>query len=259
MVGVIDAAGPQTPAAPAKARLEPTAVAGEIVHDETTVPGVSAVATRATPAPSGAAVKASATAPPLPSVINLVGSAVFNLFGAATRLVEGPPVLPPGSTVTVRSSTLEIGNGKVVPADWYYPDTEQPPTRLIHLQHGFLASGPMYSYTAAYLAEGTNRIVVAPSLTSNPFAEDAFWLGGDGMHRAVADLFVGDREALTRSAVAAISWINDWFEGRTDVGDDDLVPGSTIDITTPKGTARAIVIGEAPATSLAGYWPDLVA
>ncbi len=57
----------------------------------------------------------------------------------------------------------------------------------------------------------------------------------------------------------AISWINDWFEGRTDVGDDDLVPGSTIDITTPKGTARAIVIGEAPATSLAGYWPDLVA
>ena len=52
---------------------------------------------------------------------------------------------------------------------------------------------------------------------------------------------------------------NDWFEGRTDVGDDDLVPGSTIDITTPKGTARAIVIGEAPATSLAGYWPDIVA
>ena len=73
-----------------------------------------------------------------------------------------------------------------MPADWYYPDTEQPPARLIYLQHGFLASGPMYSYTAAYLAEGTNSIVVAPSLTSNPFAEDAFWLGGDGMHRAVA-------------------------------------------------------------------------
>ena len=27
----------------------------------------------------------------------------------------------------------------------------------------------------------------------------------------------------------------------------------------PKGTARATVIGEPPATSLAGYWPDLVA
>ena len=314
----------------------------------------------------------------------------------------------------MRSSTLEIGNGKVVPADWYYPDTDQPPARLIYLQHGFLATGPMYSYTAAYLAEGTDSIVVAPSLTSNPFAADSFWLGGDGMHRAVADLFVGERVALTRSAVAAgyaenygldpanaalplqfalvghslggglvsgvagyavdngaaanlvgvilldgvpsgdvlpnaltklaayekseggryipvrvigaptnffnsssnanqqlsearpdryngvvlvegvhmdamqggnpliqfvaylvagfpqpegppavqalaISWINDWFEGRTDVGDDDLVPGSTIDITTPKGTARAIAIGEAPATSLAGYWPDLVA
>ena len=66
------------------------------------------------------------------------------------------PVLPPGSTVTVRSSTLEIGNGQVVPANWYYPATDEPPTRLIYLQHGFLATGPMYSYTAAYLSEGTN-------------------------------------------------------------------------------------------------------
>ena len=427
-IGVVDSAAPQTPAEPVKAQLEPETV----VASSTISP---ATATQTTPAPSGAVVKAAAV-PQLPSVINLIGSAVFNLFGAAERLVAGPPVLPPGSTVTVRSSTLEIGDGQVVPADWYYPATDEPPTRLIYLQHGFLATGPMYSYTAAYLAESTNSIVVTPSLTSNPFAADAVWLGGDGMQRAVADLFVGDREALTRSAVeagyakkygldpaeAALpqqfalvghslggglvsgvagytvdngaaanlvgvilldgvptgdvlpnalakldayeqsdggryipvrvigaptnffnsssnanqalsearpdryngvvlvdgahmdamqggnpviqlaaylvagfpqkesppavqdlagSWINDWFEGRTDVG-DDLVPGSTLDITTEKGTARATVIGEPPATSsssarvdfepvaasavvsprttsLAGYWLDLVA
>ena len=196
-IGVVDSAAPQTPAEPVKAQLEPETV---VANRRRSSP---ATATRTTPPPSGAVVKASAAAPQLPSVINLIGSAVFNLFGAAERLVAGPPVLPPGSTVTVRSSTLEIGTGQVVPADWYYPATDEPPTRLIYLQHGFLATGPMYSYTAAYLAESTNSIVVAPSLTSNPFAADSFWLGGDGMHRAVADLFVGDREALTRSAVEA--------------------------------------------------------
>jgi hypothetical protein len=39
------------------------------------------------------------------------------------------------------------------------------------------ASGPMYSYAAATLAEQTNSIVVAPSLTSNVFDPDAAWLG----------------------------------------------------------------------------------
>src|SRR5690606_23720618 len=61
----------------------------------------------------------------------------------------------------------------------------------------------MYSYTAARLAERTNAIVVAPSLTSNFFAPDAAWVGGSTMHRAVADLFVGDRAALAESAGAA--------------------------------------------------------
>ncbi len=45
----------------------------------------------------------------------------------------------------------------------------------------------------------------------------------------------------------AITWLNEWFEGDTDAG-DDLVPGSTIDLNE-EGTARGIVIGEAPATS----------
>ena len=105
--------------------------------------------------------------------------------------------------MTVRNSSLQITDGLTVPANWYYPEGDEPPDRLILLQHGFLAIGPMYSYTAARLAESTNSIVVTPTLTSNPFADGGLWLGGDGMHQAVADLFVGSRTALTASALAA--------------------------------------------------------
>ncbi|KUI30308.1 hypothetical protein AU195_00920 [Mycobacterium sp. IS-1496] len=139
----------------------------------------------------------------LPPVVKAFGSVVFDFLGAVTKVITGPPQLPPGSTVTVRTSTLEIADGRRVSADWYFPDTDEPPTRIIYLQHGFLANGTMYSHTAAYLAERTNSVVVAPTLTSNPFRTDDFWLGGDPMYRAVAELFTGDREALNASAVAA--------------------------------------------------------
>ena len=78
-----------------------------------------------------------------------------------------------------------------------------PPEHIIYLQHGFLARGVFYDYTAAYLAEQTNSVVVAPSLTSNIFATDGMWLGGDQMHRAVADLFLDGNAALLKSAQAA--------------------------------------------------------
>jgi hypothetical protein len=149
------------------------------------------------------AAPAKPAAAPQPSMVGLISSAVFNVLSTAERLVNGPPTVPPESTVTVRSSTLDIGSGSVVPADWYYPAGDKPPTRLILLQHGFFAIGPMYSYTAANLAERTNSVVVAPTLTSNPLADGALWLGGAGMHAAIAGLFVGDRDALTASAVAA--------------------------------------------------------
>lgn len=108
--------------------------------------------------------------------------------------------------MTVRRSTLEIdgADGPVVPADWYFPDgSKGPPQGIIYLQHGFLASGPLYSYTAARLAEDTNSIVVAPSLSSNVFSADQYWLGGEPMMEAVGNLFVGDRAALLASAQAA--------------------------------------------------------
>lgn len=137
------------------------------------------------------------------SIVVTVGSFAINTFQALEALVTGPPVLPPNSTVTVRSSTITLSTGQRVSANWYYPEGDVPPERMILLSHGFMALGPMYSYTAAHLAEATNSIVVTPTLPSNFFAGDDRWLGGDGMAEAIADLFVGDREALTKSAIAA--------------------------------------------------------
>jgi len=159
-------------------------------------------------APATAQITSTAAATPLSGLLSAIGTIVFNLYGFATRLVGGPPILPPNSTVTVHSSTLRLdcANGYEVPADWYIPDTEDtqaPPTRLIYLQHGFLAQGPWYSYTAATLAEQTNSIVVAPSITSNFLSCDACWLGAPPMQQAVANLFEDDNTALAESALAA--------------------------------------------------------
>ena len=145
-----------------------------------------------------------ATANPLNIVLDIIGTVVFGLYGFVTRLIGGPPVLPPGSSVTVYSSTLRIdcgcapGEGKEVPVDWYIPENPDP-DRIIYLQHGFLAAGPWYSYTAATLAEQTNSIVVAPSITSNFLAYDQCWLGGAPMHQAMAGLFDPNNTALADS------------------------------------------------------------
>jgi hypothetical protein len=161
-------------------------------------------------APMLAQPQAAATASPqidVPPVISAIGTAVFNLISFGEGLIEGPPKALPGSGVTVKRSTLTIGDQEV-PADWYFPDTydpesDTPPERIIYLQHGFLARGVFYDYTASYLAESTNSVVVAPTLTSNIFATDGMWLGGTQMHRAVADLFLEGNPALLDSAHAA--------------------------------------------------------
>lgn len=147
----------------------------------------------------------SATTPARQTLLSLIGTAIFSLYSVAIRVLGGPPLLPPGSGVTVRSSTLQIdcGEGYDVPADWYVPEGATAATRLIHLQHGFMASGAFYSYTAARLALATDSIVVATSLTSNFLACDGCWVGGSPMHKAVADLFVDGNNALAQSALAA--------------------------------------------------------
>ena len=144
-----------------------------------------------------------------PTLLNVVGGIVVDLLVGLIHVIDGPPVLPPNSSVTVRTSTLTlpIGNGRSVQADWYFPDEIDGDTRFVYLQHGFLASGPMYSRTAARLAERTNAIVMAPSLTSNFFSPDAAWVGGTTMHRAVAELFTGDRAVLNESASAAAGYV----------------------------------------------------
>jgi Alpha/beta hydrolase family len=168
------------------------------VHEAASV----AVSTR-----SIVAVTDKASTPRAPTLVDVVGSIVLNVVMGLIHAFDGAPVLPPGSTVTVRTSTLTmpVAGGRTVEADWYFPDDETP-TRLIYFQHGLGASGPMYSYTAATLAEQTHSIVVAPSLTSNFFDADGAWLGGTPMQQAVADLFLGDRQALTQSASAAAGY-----------------------------------------------------
>ncbi|WP_163646557.1 hypothetical protein [Mycolicibacterium boenickei] len=129
---------------------------------------------------------------------------MFNVVGAALQVFSGPPVLPPGSNVTVRTSTLDMpGTNQTVRADWYFPEDPDSATGVIYLQHGFMATGPMYSYTAAYLAEETNSIVVVPTLSSNLFDTNGEWIGGEPMQQSVADLFADDRPELTASASAA--------------------------------------------------------
>ncbi|WP_024444549.1 hypothetical protein [Mycolicibacterium iranicum] len=146
---------------------------------------------------------AALAAAPTRTLQDVFQSLMMEIIGAAVRFVSGPPVVPPGSKVTVRSSRLEIEDGRYVRADWYYPEGDEAPERLIYLQHGYLGIGPMYSYTAAWLAERTNSIVVAPTLSSNRYVKDGFWLGDDQVYRATAALLLGDRDALTASAVAA--------------------------------------------------------
>lgn len=151
-----------------------------------------------------AAMTTPVAAPRSAPLVNIVGSLVFNVVGAALQVFSGPPVLPPGSNVTVRTSTLEMpGTNQTVRADWYFPEDPDSAGGVIYLQHGFMATGPMYSYTAAYLAEETNSIVVVPTLSSNLFDTRGEWIGGEPMQQSVADLFADGRPELTASASAA--------------------------------------------------------
>ena len=158
----------------------------------------------------GAAVMrlAAAQAPPvtpkptLLEVLNNISTKFYDFYTDAMQFFAGPVRAPFGSTVRVESSTLTIGGHKDVPADWYFPDTDTP-AGLIYLQHGFLANASFYSATAAYLAEKTSSVVVVPTLTWNFFDVDNYPLEWPTTGRAIADLFTGDRAALTASTRAA--------------------------------------------------------
>ncbi|MCV7154574.1 hypothetical protein [Mycolicibacterium pyrenivorans] len=141
---------------------------------------------------------------PRPSLLNVVGSFFWGMFDLVTKLIDFPPAVPPGSTVTAGRSRLEIdcGDGYTADADWYFP-TEGEPDKFIYFQHGFLARANFFNVTLQELAERNNAVVVAPSITSNIFACDACAMSGEPMQAAVARLFEGDRAALLASAQAA--------------------------------------------------------
>jgi hypothetical protein len=199
---VTSAAAPDvdTPAEPKlfRTRAE-TRQAGSAAPDEP-----SPAVTRLSVVAADRTASAEAASPRKQTLLSLIGTAVFDLYGVAIKVFGGPPRLPADSTVTVHTSSLLIdcGDGYEVPVDWYVPEGPTP-TRLIYLQHGFLAAAPWYSHTAARLSEATDSIVVATSLTSNFLACNGCWLGGTSMHEAIADLFSDDNPALADSAAAA--------------------------------------------------------
>ncbi|MBW0012440.1 PE domain-containing protein [Mycobacterium sp.] len=116
----------------------------------------------------------------------------------------------PGRVTGVREgfSYLEIPvgpHGYDAPTRWYFPtqaDGSVNARGVIYLQHGFLGTGGWYSDLAIALAEGTDSIVVVPTVSSLPLPGGA-WLMGTHMQQAVGSLFLGNETALNLSASQA--------------------------------------------------------
>jgi hypothetical protein len=179
--------------------------------DQTIVMGsTSAIAL---PAPEGTQL------PILDKVLkSLAASVVPDLFGDASGGEQVPadtdydasaPTESNGVTgVRTARSDLSIpcGTGYVAQADWYLPTQADGSVRangVLWLQHGLLGDSSLFPVLARELAQRTNSIVVAPTITSLPLLCTECWVDGVGMSRAIAELFVGDREALNASAAAA--------------------------------------------------------
>jgi hypothetical protein len=116
----------------------------------------------------------------------------------------------PGGVTGVRQgfSYLEIPvgpHGYDAPTRWYFPtqaDGSVNARGVIYLQHGFLGTGGWYSNLAIALAEGTNSIVVVPTVSSIPLPNGVA-LSGAPMQQAVGSLFLGSQTALNTSASQA--------------------------------------------------------
>ncbi|MGV1006603.1 MAG: lipocalin family protein [Candidatus Nanopelagicales bacterium] len=154
----------------------------------------------------GAAVVAAA-APPDPTQIPGAGA----LLPGYTNGVTG---------VQIGHSRLDIPGafiGDSVAADWYFPtqaDGTVDAQGVIYLQHGFGATNTFYSALAIELAQKTNSIVVAPTLSSIPFTFSGGCLICSTSQQAVADAFLDpNRTVLTKSALDA-GYVGDLSELR---------------------------------------------
>ena len=128
----------------------------------------------------------------------------FALLSAdAPSAAPSPPHPRP---VVVGHSTLEVQCGPLgtsLPADWYFPRLgPRKATGLVWLQHAFFRTKANIASLAHHIAAHTRAIVVAPTISSDPFAPGGCWINGAPMHGAVAKLFV-ERFALRQSAAAA--------------------------------------------------------
>ncbi len=121
------------------------------------------------------------------------------------------PLLPGASNgvtgVQIGNSRLAIPGafiGNTVAADWYFPtqaDGTIDAQGVIWLQHGFAATNTFYSALATDLAQRTNSIVVAPTLSSIPFTLSGGCLICSTSQQAVAAVFLDpNRSALVTSA-----------------------------------------------------------
>ena len=176
-------------------------------------PGAPGVAVAAPALATVAAQRATAESAAVTGTSATVAAAPPDPTATASTAVVNPTL--PGYTngvtgVQVGHSTLEIPcgpTGYVAPADWYFPtqaDGTVAAQGVIWLQHGFGAWNTPYGPLATELAQKTNSIVVAPTLTSLPnlFCPGCS-LTGTAMQQAAATMFLGDRTALQTSAAAA--------------------------------------------------------
>ncbi len=152
--------------------------------------GVAGAAAYTAPAP--------AIAPVASTRQSVTAAAADPLLPGATNGVTG---------VQVGSSRLEIPGafiGNTVAADWYFPtqtDGTIDAQGVIWLQHGFAGTNTVYSALATDLAQRTNSIVVAPTLSSIPFTLSGGCLICSTSQQAVAAVFLDpDRSVLVTSA-----------------------------------------------------------
>jgi hypothetical protein len=127
-------------------------------------------------------------------------------LGSGSGGVSAGPGTPNGVTgVREGTSYLEIPvgpHGYDAPTRWYFPtqaDGSVDARGVIYLQHGSPGTGSWYGQLAIALAEGTDSIVVVPTVSSFPLPNGA-WLNGTQMQQAVGSLFLGSETALNTSA-----------------------------------------------------------
>ncbi|MGY4712330.1 lipocalin family protein [Mycolicibacterium sp. CBM1] len=166
--------------------------------------------------------EATATGLAATAVLNLLSglaigtrpTAAVTTAAATTTAATTAALLPVEPTngvtgVVVGHSRLTIPGafiGNTVAADWYFPtqaDGTVQAQGVIWLQHGFGATNTFYSALATNLAQTTNSIVVAPSLSSIPVTFSGGCLTCSVTEDAAAAMFGPDRSALLSSATAA--------------------------------------------------------